>query len=200
MNDKLVTLWNALTPLQQGVVQGLEDGLSPRDAYRRANGTSENLKAIDVMVSKMLSSANVKAYRDALAGEKVSAMVMTREEMRLRLSQLARANLHDIVTVRKEPAGYDDGGNPIYLNRVEVEDFEDVPEDTLVALAEVQQKKDGIAIKLKDGIAAMKLLADLDGYTNKAASVTITGHGATSVTINATDPAEAATQYQELMR
>lgn len=200
MNDKLVELWNAMTPLQQGVVKALEEGYSPREAYKLAGGTSENLRSVDAMVCGLLTSSNVRAYRDALAGQKVSAMVMSREEMRLRLSHLARADLHDIVTVRKDPIGYDDDGNPLYRNRVTIEDFNDVPEETLMGLSEVQQKKDGIALKMKDSIAAMKLLADLDGYTGKAASVTITGHGTTSVTISSTDPAEAANQYQELMR
>lgn len=199
MNPKLLELWNKMSPLQQGVVQALEQGYPPREAYKRGGGSSTNLKSIDAMVCGLLTSSNVVAYRNALAGEKINPMIMSREEMRLRLTNLARANLTDVARVTKVLMGYDDDGLPIYVNRVEIEDFNDVPDETLAGLSEVAQKKDGISLKMKDSIAAMKLLAELDGH-QKPAQVEIRGFGNTAVSITSTDPAEAAVQYQELMR
>jgi len=199
MTPEQERLWEILTPLQQRIVTGVEAGKSPSQAYVDAGGTCQTKAAVATAACKLLNDGNVLAYRRSLNADDINPMVMSRAEMRARLTSIARGNLTDIARVRKECIGYNDEGEPLYRSFVEIEGFDDVPEDSLIALQEVTQKEHGITIKMQNQIAAMKALAELDGLDAPKATKLELPSGV-SVTINAVDPVEAAAQYQALMR
>lgn len=164
LDQKQAVLYARMTDLQKRVVAGVEAGKSQRQAYFDAGGTASNPVSADTTVSELLSNPNVVAFRESLHGTKINHLIMTREEMRARLTAIARGDVAEIVRVKKRCIGYDEEtAEPIYQSYVDAEDFDNVPRDALTALAEVSQKKDGISIKMQNSVGAMKLLAALDG-------------------------------------
>jgi hypothetical protein len=199
LSEKQITLFQALTPLQARVCKNLERGMSPRDAYYAAGGGASTHRNADSAVSELLTNSNVQAFRRSLAGRDVNHMVMSREEMRTKLTAIARASLSDLAAVKRRLVGYDDDGIPQYINYVELEDFTEAPLHSVQAVNEISQKEHGITIKMQSGLQAMKQLAELEGL--EAAKVTeIKGVGGQTVILNGVSAPEAANVYQELMR
>jgi phage terminase small subunit len=154
LSDHQVDSFHALTRLQQGVALGVLEGLSQREAYRRAGGKAKDDNVADQQASRMVRFDKVASFINSFKDETTKTLasgIMSRDDMALALNNMALAK----VTVA-------DLDNP----------------DKLADVAEVIiDPEGGIRYKLTspaDRRAAMKQLAELMGY-NKPTELKLSG-------------------------
>jgi phage terminase small subunit len=198
LSEHQIKLFTSLTRLQQGVVMNVERGMAPVQAYYAAGGTAESPRAAHATVSNMLNNDAVLAFRRTLTAGKVNHLIMSREEMRLRLSSIARGQIADLARVEKEFIGYhEETGEEMYRDRLVYEAFDQASPDSVLAINEISRNEHGIKIKMQSSLAAMKQLAELEGMDAPVKTdMTVNGVG---VKITATDVVEASKEYMELM-
>lgn len=161
LSDEQVSAFHALTRLQQGVALGVLEGLSQREAYRRAGGKAKSDGAIDNSASLILSNSKVDTF-----------VKMFKAEQTDRLAQV-NADRDKIIAMLHEQATVDlklqDLSKP--------ENFKHISEVIIDPGGEVRYKLTGPA----DRRAAAKQLADMLGW-NKPQQLEVTGAVATNVT------------------
>jgi phage terminase small subunit len=198
MTEEQLKLYKILTPLQRAFVEHLEHGYAPKVAYKMAGGVGGTDASLAACTSRAMRDANVQAFRMSMKQDDLDAMCMSRAEMTMRLTELARSRITSVAKVKRHLMGYTDEGEEIYVERVEVQDFDDVDDAELGAISEIAQKEHGITIKMHNPLQAMKQLAELYGM-DAPKRTEVSGPGGTAVKITAVDPADAARQYQEMM-
>jgi phage terminase small subunit len=154
LSDHQIDSFHALTRLQQGVALGVLEGLSQREAYRRAGGKAKSDNVADQQASRMVRFDKVASFINSFKSDQTNRLadaIMSRDDMALALNNMALAK----VTVA-------DLDNP----------------DKLADVAEViVDPEGGIRYKLTspaDRRAAMKQLAELMGY-NKPTELKLSG-------------------------
>jgi phage terminase small subunit len=156
-----------LTNLQRGVVIGVVAGKSQRQAYRDAGGKAKADEAADVIVSKMLSDARVKAFYKSLISEATTDAVMTRTQALERLTLMATTEITDIlefVTLDVKRAG-PDGEETIEEETIwRMKDSPEVERRARAAIKSVTMTKMGPKIEMYDARDAMAQLAKLQGW------------------------------------
>jgi phage terminase small subunit len=188
LSDGQVSAFHALTRLQQGVALGVLEGLSQREAYRRAGGKAKTENAMDRSASQIVSNrmvdAFVKSFRSELiesSAAKLASSVMSREEMLERLSSIARTKIDDVISLHNNPLIDEETGEVVAQAGWAFKDTSDMTGAGTALISELTAGKDGLKIKTHSQIAAMKQIAELQGY-NKPQQVEVTGAVATNVT------------------
>ena len=200
LKDKQLKLFTILTPLQQKMCIYMEKGSPPVEAYRLAGGKAESANSMQACAYSLLQNSNVRAFRESLNSETLNGMIMSRAEMRARLTAIARGNITDLVRIEQKFIGYDEEtGEERFTPIVIYEPFETANPDALAALAEISRNEHGIKLKMHSPTAAIKQLAELDGL-NAPTKQDIKVSGGAVVSITTVDPAEAAKQYMDLMK
>lgn len=159
--DNKQQMFDRLQPLQQKVVINVLAGMSNIDAYYAAGGKSKTRGSAEACVSRMLSDAKVRAYLDVMKQEAVTSAVMSRTEMLERLSLLARTPLSDLIEWHSV---LDDEGKPTGQTFWRVKESAKQDPLAMATIAELTAGKDGFKLKQHSQLAAMKQLADLEGY------------------------------------
>jgi phage terminase small subunit len=154
LSDEQVSAFHALTRLQQGVALGVLEGLSQREAYRRAGGKAKTDNTADTCVSEILRNPQVDAFVKMFNPNQVESLgkvVIDRERIIAMLAEQATCdiNLGD-------------------LNKPE--NFKHVSEVIIDADGEVRYKFTGPA----DRRAAAKQLAEMLGW-NKPTEIKLSG-------------------------
>jgi phage terminase small subunit len=171
-------LFDQLTQLQQRVATNVLSGMTQRQAYYVSGGTAEDEKAADAIASRMLTDAKVKSFMDAMKEAAVSEAVMGRQEAMEKLSALARTDLKDLVEFGSYELGTDEEtGEPIIQASWRIKPSAMQDPKQMAAIAELSTGRDGIKIKTHSPLAAIKQLADMQGWnapTKVQASVTTT--------------------------
>lgn len=154
LSDEQVSAFHALTRLQQGVALGVLEGLSQREAYRRAGGKAKSDPIADVQASKLVRISKVQEFIESFKIESTRTLansIMSRDDMALMLNNMA-------------------------MTKVTIKDLDDP--DKLADVAEVIiDPEGGVRYKLTspaDRRAAMKQLAELMGY-NKPTEIKLSG-------------------------
>lgn len=158
-------LFDQLTQLQQRVATNVLAGMSQRQAYILAGGSSDDESVIDAVASRMLSDAKVAAFMDAMKIEAVNAAIMSRNEAMEKLSSLARTDLKDLVDFGSYELGTDaETGNPVIQStwRIKPSALQDPKQ--MAAISELTAGKDGIKIKTHSQLEAIKQLAKMQGW------------------------------------
>jgi len=94
-----------LTTKQENFVINLLKGMNQTEAYRLAYGC-KSTNVAKVNASKLLTKTNVRAKYQELTKQTESAAVMSVEERKARLSEIARARLTDYQESGADGAGY----------------------------------------------------------------------------------------------
>ena len=94
-----------LTSKQENFVINLLKGMNQSAAYQLAYGC-KSANVAKVNASRLLTKANVKAKYEELTKQTESAAVMSVEERKARLSEIARARLTDYQESGADGAGY----------------------------------------------------------------------------------------------
>lgn len=166
MTPEQQLLFDELTQLQQRVCINVLAGMSQRQAYRLAGGSAKTDESADATVSEILSNPNVKAFMDSMKRQAVSDAIMTREEAMAKLSLIARTDLKDIVKFRTATIGKDmETGEDLNQTAWEINaDLQANADDKLSIISELEVGKFGPKIKTHNQLAALKQLAELQGW------------------------------------
>ncbi|MCE9882036.1 terminase small subunit [Hafnia paralvei] len=168
-------LFDAMTKSQQKFALGIVEGLTQIDAYRKAGGKAKKEENAHASASEIYRNPKVRAFVDEMNKVAISDAVMTRQEALERLSLMARASLHEMVEFSEAECGTDDNGNPIIQAGWRFKNSALQSAGALSAISELTAGKRGISIKLHDPKAAIKQLADLQGWEPpKESKLTIT--------------------------
>ncbi|PHI29498.1 terminase small subunit [Budvicia aquatica] len=157
-------LFDALTKLQQKFVLGILNGLNQTEAYKQAGGKAKSDDTAYAQASRMISFDKVKSFLDEMNAEAISDAVMTRQEALERLSTMGRTSLSNLAEFGEYVVGADDDGNPIVQATWKFKDSALQDPNAMSAIAELVAGKDGIKIKMHDPKAAIKQLADMQGW------------------------------------
>lgn len=166
MTPEQQILFDRLTELQKRTATGVLAGMSQRQAYYAAGGKAKNDLSADATVSEILSNPNVKAFMDSMSRQAVSDAIMTREEALKTLSLIGRTHLKDIVKFRTVNIGKDmETGADLNQTAWEINaDLQETDSDKLIIISELEVGKNGPKIKTHSPVAAIKQLAEMQGW------------------------------------
>ena len=157
-------LFDQLTELQQRTAINVLAGMTQRAGYYAAGGTASSDDSADSAAYTMLSNVQVRAFMDAMKEAAVSEAVMSRTEAMEKLSALARTDLKDLVEFGEYELGSDAEGNPIVQSSWRIRDSALQDPAKMAAISELTASKEGIKIKTHSPLAAIKQLADMQGW------------------------------------
>lgn len=166
MTPEQKALFDELTELQQRTATGVLAGMSQRAAYFAAGGTAKSDESADSTVATMLSNVKVRAFMDSMKVQAVSDAIMTREEAMAKLSLIARTDLKDIVKFSTATIGKDmETGDDLNQTAWQINaDLQANNDDKLSIISELEVGKFGPKIKTHNQLAAIKQLAELQGW------------------------------------
>ncbi|VUC79896.1 Terminase small subunit [Raoultella terrigena] len=156
-------LFDALTPLQKKFVTWVIKGKSQTDAYRKAGGKAkgDNLRKAAHVIA---TNCDVLEFLQSVQGELIDEAIMTREEALKRLSRMGRTSIADIAEFSNSVIGEDDDGKPVFQAVWSFKDSSLQDPDAMSAISELTTGKDGIKLKMHDPKAAIKQLAEMQGW------------------------------------
>jgi len=198
MDNEAQALFAELTDLQQRTVTNVLKGMSQRQAYLTAGGKAVSATSIDSSASEILNNRKVRRYLELIRGAEHDETIMGRDEMRRRLTVLARTDLKDLVEFDEVEVPGTNRKQTVWRLR----DEDQIDPLKRAAISELTFTKQGPKIKTHSALAAMKQLADLDGLeAPKRTEVSgVGGKPLVVATLDTTDPVEAARAYAELMK
>ncbi len=95
MNYNLIM--KELTEKQKAFARGMFEGLSQREAYKRAYDCAKKKdETVDALASRLLSNVKVKEYLEELNKEAESPLVLTKQERMEWLSRVVRTPLREV--------------------------------------------------------------------------------------------------------
>lgn len=157
-------LFDALTPLQQNFSLAIVKGKSQAQAYKSAGGKAKTADSANVSASQIFNNLKVQAFLKSVQGEVVDEAIMSREEALKRLTALGRTSLFDLAEFRNYVACEDEDGEPVMQATWSFKDSALVTPEAMAAIAELTAGPQGLKIKLHDPKAAIKQLAELEGW------------------------------------
>ena len=163
LTEKQKALFDAMTKLQQKFALGIIKGLNQTDAYKQAGGkaTGENLRKAAYQIA---TNIDVLAFIEEMNKEAITDAVMTKQEALERLSSLGRTSLFDLAEFKNSQVGEDENGQPVFQATWSFKDSALIKPEHLAAIAELTTGPQGIKVKLHDPKAAIKQLAELQGW------------------------------------
>lgn len=177
LSDEQVSAFHALTRLQQGVALGVLEGLSQREAYRRAGGKAKTEAIADVQASKLVRFGKVADFINSFKVETTKTLastIMSREEMLERLTAMARTNIDDVISLHNKPLIDEESGEVVAQAGWSFKDPDKMTGAGTAIISELTAGKDGLKVKTHSQVAAMKQIADLQGY-NKPTEIKLSG-------------------------
>jgi len=173
LNKEQQALFDKLkSKLQQNVALKSLEGHADIDAYRLGGGKAKKMATQSQCAKEILDIPEVVAFINSVRNNIIKSSIMTRKEALERLTTFARGDMSKLVkfrTVETEDAEGDIVKQAVW----DILDSEKQSKDQLSTISEVTASKDGIKIKQHDPKAAIKQLADMEGW-NSAQEFTIT--------------------------
>src|SRR5450830_830720 len=176
MTPEQQILFDDLTSLQKRMATNVLAGLNQRQAYYASEGKAKSDTAADTSASEIMNNPKVKAFIDSMQKQAVSDAIMTREEAMKTLSLIGRTHLKDIVKFHTAHIGKDmETGDDLNQTAWEINaDLQESNSDKLIIISELEIGKNGPKIKTHSPVAAIKQLAEMQGW-NAATKHEITG-------------------------
>lgn len=167
LSDEQLEMYGNLTKLQKSVSLKKLEGLSDAEAYRQGGGKAKGASSLTSAASEILTNLDVRQFIDSFNGHLISRAIMSREEMLERLTVMARTEITDVIKF-SDAAPMDteaDGQTVIDEQSVwSLRQAEDMRNGGTAAISELTASRDGLKIKLHDQKAAMKQIADIEGF------------------------------------
>lgn len=197
MTDHQKELFDKLTSFQKRMALNDIEGMKPADNHRAAGGTCKTESNRYKLASEILIKPVVKAFLNSMKEAAVSNAVMSRQEMAERLSNLSRVDMSDLIVWRTVHTT-DDEGHEIEQSAWQLKASAAQDPLKMASIAELAATKDGFKIKQHSPLAAMKQLAQLEGY--EAAQKHDLNVKSTTMEISPdATPQEAANAYKTMM-
>ncbi|WP_226968390.1 terminase small subunit [Yersinia frederiksenii] len=163
LTEEQKALFDALTPLQKKFVTCLLNGDRQAEAYRNAGGKAKG-EGIHSKAATMVRNGKVQAFLQSAQYEAVNEAIMTFEEAMERLTTMGRATIRDLAEFSEHELGKDEHGKPIIQAVWRFKDSVKQNPEMLDAIAELTAGREGIKLKLHDSKAAIKQLAEMQGW------------------------------------
>ncbi len=169
MTAEQLDMFNKLTKLQRecALVRIANPSLSSVECYKRGGGKAKTQRSLESSASEIVSNPDVVAFVNSFNVERAHDAIMGRDEMMKRLSSMARTQITDVVKVVNEDVELmDTTTGETYQGQTfwQLRSVDDMPDGALNAVSELSSGKDGLKVKLHDQRAAMKQLAELQGF------------------------------------
>ncbi|WP_392440045.1 terminase small subunit [Edwardsiella piscicida] len=192
-------LFDALTPLQKKFSLAIIKGKNQTEAYKIAKGKAKG-DAMRAAASRMYANVNVVAFLKSVQSDVVDEAIMGREEALRRLTSLGRTSLFDLAEFCNSVIGEDDAGNPVMQASWRFKDSALITPEALAAIAELTSGPQGLKIKLHDPKAAIKQLAELQGW-EAPRKAELSGPGGSAIKTETTSLTadQAAEIYRKMM-
>lgn len=185
LSEEVLELGYKLTHLQrQTVINIVSKNMSNREAYIAAGGKSSTGTSADTSVSRMLSLDKVKAFYNALMDSAATEAVMTREEALIRLTRLARVTINDIAEFDEKVIGENADGDPIIQTVWRMRGSNELSAHAASAIKSVTAQRGGAKIEMHDPLAAIKQLADMQGWS-ASKKLELTGKDGSPIAVQA---------------
>ncbi|EPF4546974.1 terminase small subunit [Klebsiella aerogenes] len=166
-SEKLTTeqqlLFDALTPLQQKFSLAIIKGKNQTDAYKAAKGKAKGDNARPA-ARQIYTNINVQAFLKSVQEEVIDEAIMGREEALKRLTSIGRGSIFNLAEFRNGIIGEDENGDPILQASWSFKDSAMLTPEAMASIAELTAGPQGLKIKLHDPKAAIKQLADMQGW------------------------------------
>ena len=175
-------LASKLTKLQRKFVINLVSGMSQRQAYLKAGGTSKTARVQDAVSCRMLTDVKVKAYYDSLIKESEKSSIMTREEALERLTVSSRSNLLDFVKMVQANSEEEDDIK-VVKNAIIIKDLDSLPRDLGFCIKSISPTTAGYKIELYDSNASIKQLSEMMGW-NAPKKTEVTGKDGNAIAVD----------------
>lgn len=136
-------------------------------AYRESYN-AENMKpeTINNKAYAMLTKGGIRARVEELRKMAQNEAIMTRQEALIRLSTIARSSILDIADFSEDVVGEDENGDPVTATNWRIKNGADMSSDAATVIKSVTATKQGPKLEIHDQMAAMKQLADLEGWNS----------------------------------
>lgn len=168
LDDEAVRLFHALTPLQKGVtIAKLGDpSMSDYEAYKIGGGKGKSFTSCRTSVCQIFTKLSVTKFMHAMQELRFASMIMSRNEMAARLTDLAKTSTSDVVDmhVGRKLKDVETGAIVDGQTFWSVKPVDEMTNAGTAAIKELSAGKDGMKVKLHDPLIAMKQLAELAGY------------------------------------
>ena len=141
---------------------------SLRRVYREAGGNAVSDATVGSSAHELRNNRNVAAFLDSMALTDIDDAIMSRNEMLLHLSDMARTQLTDVFDIYDgEELIHVETGEIIKDKRLILKPIEEMGNAGLSGITEIVTTGKSVKFKMNtpsDKRAAMKQLAELEGY------------------------------------
>lgn len=198
MSDEQKIIFDGLTRLQKlCAMERIKDvRASNGTIYIRASGRTDIIKDTAAAYGyKILNHPSVVAFLDTFKVEYIDDSIMSREEMIIRLTSIARHKLSDVIDViHPKQQMMDVSSGEIY----EGQSSWAIRRDADMSLVtELVKGKDGLKVKTQSATDAMKQLAAMQGF-NAPTKTEISGPGGAAIQTHELSDEDFAEQLASL--
>tara|TARA_R110002033_G_scaffold64766_4_gene115685 strand:+ start:11268 stop:11939 length:672 start_codon:yes stop_codon:yes gene_type:complete len=167
LTEEQVEAFGKLTKLQQSVALAKLSNGDIVEAHRNAGGKSNNEKYRSDLALQILSNPRTASFIDSfksLDGSRIAAMVLSRDELLLDLTDIARTTLDDVVSFSERPLIDMENGMEVLSSTIHIRSIDEISPGARKAIKSVKQTKHGLEVTMYDGLAARKQISEMCGY------------------------------------
>jgi phage terminase small subunit len=137
------------------------------EAYRRAyNAGKMKPESVNKKAHELTQDVHITARVDELRQDARSKSVMTRQEALERLSRSARVTITDIAEFAERVVGEDENGEPVKQTVWRIKNSDELTPEAAAAIKSITATKFGPKLELHDPQAAIKQLAEMEGWNS----------------------------------
>jgi phage terminase small subunit len=167
LTNEQIKAYETLTKLQKSVAMAKITGKSLTAAHRDAGGKCKNENRRGSLIAEILKNHAVALFLelmlDTIAPE-VAAMVLSRDEILIDLTDIARTTLDDVVSFSERPLIDMENGMEVLSSTIHIRSIDEISHGARKAIKSVKQTKYGLEVQMYDGLAARKQITEMCGF------------------------------------
>jgi phage terminase small subunit len=167
LTEEQVASFGKLTKLQRGVALAKLSNSDVVEAHRNAGGKSNNETHRSRLANEILKNPATASFIDSfksLDASTIAAMVLSRDELLLDLTDIARTTLDDVVSFSERPLIDMENGMEVLSSTIHIRSIDEISPGARKAIKSVKQTKYGLEVTMYDGLAARKQISEMCGY------------------------------------
>jgi phage terminase small subunit len=167
LTEEQVASFGKLTKLQRGVALAKLSNGDVTEAHRNAGGKSNNETHRSRLANEILKNPATASFIDSfksLDASNIAAMVLSRDELLLDLTDIARTTLDDVVSFSERPLIDMENGMEVLSSTIHIRSIDEISPGARKAIKSVKQTKYGLEVVMYDGLTARKQISEMCGY------------------------------------
>lgn len=167
LTDEQVSSFGKLTKLQRAVALAKLSNGDVVEAHRAAGGKSNNESHRSRLANEILKNPATALFVDSfksLDASNIAAMVLSRDELLLDLTDIARTTLDDVVSFSERPLIDMENGMTVLSSTIHIRSIDEISLGARKAIKSVKQTKYGLEVTMYDGLTARKQISEMCGY------------------------------------